>query len=245
MQVFICILDKFTALTLELIMVFFTIFGIILSFYGVNKIPFYIDKILFKHIFTTNIPLLIIILLILCIFILFRKLRLINNKLNTCCYYLFIIIITISLLCFILNLIVDIFILNNLYFYDKKAKRNKNTPLTDKEWKDTLMVLLFIFFTYLVLIFLSLSDNLRINLKINDSYYQYQLAIEEEINNEKIENANQLNTIRDKPKDSDGANDIKEKPNRNKININDFNALKRGSETDLNKKLGINEENKN
>ena len=245
MQVFICILDKFTALTLELIMGFFTIFGIILSFYGVNKIPFYIDKILFKHIFTTNIPFLIIILLILCIFILFRKLRLINNKLNTCCYYLSIILIIISLLGFILNLIVDIFILNNLYFYDKKAKRNKNTPLTDKEWKDTLMVLLFIFFTYLVLIFLSLSDNLRINLKINDSYYQYQLAIEEEINNEKIENANQLNTIRDKPKDSDGANDIKEKPNNNKININDFNALKRGSETDLTKKLGINEESKN
>ena len=245
MQVFICILDKFTALTLELIMGFFTIFGIILSFYGVNKIPFYIDKILFKHIFTTNIPFLIIILLILCIFILFRKLRLINNKLNTCCYYLSIILIMISLLGFILNLIVDIFILNNLYFYDKKAKRNKNTPLTDKEWKDTLMVLLFIFVTYIVLIFLSLSDNLRINLKINDSYYQYQLAIEEEINNEKIENANQLNTIRDKPKDSDGTNDIKEKPNRNKININDFNALKRGSEKDLTKKLGLNEESKN
>ena len=56
MQVFICILDKFTALTLELIMGFFAVFGIILSFYGVNKIPFYIDKILFKHIFTTNIP---------------------------------------------------------------------------------------------------------------------------------------------------------------------------------------------
>ena len=107
------------------------------------------------------------------------------------------------------------------------------------------MVLLFIFVTYIVLIFLSLSDNLRINLKINDSYYQYQLAIEEEINNEKIENANQLNTIRDKPKDSDGANDIKEKPNNNKININDFNALKRGSEKDLTKKLGINEESKN
>ena len=245
MQVFICILDKFTALTLELIMGFFTIFGIILSFYGVNKIPFYIDKILFKHIFTTNIPFLIIILLILCIFILFRKLRLINNKLNTCCYYLSIIIITISLLGFILNLIVDIFILNNLYFYDKKAKRNKNTSLTDKEWKDTLMVLLFIFVTYIVLIFLSLSDNLRINLKINDSYYQYQLAIEEEINNEKIENANQLNTIRDKTKDIDGANDIKEKPNRNKIKINDFNALKRDSEKDLTKKLGINEEIKN
>ena len=69
MQVFICILDKVTALTLELIMGFFTIFGIILSFYGVNKIPFYIDKILFKHIFTTNIPFLIIILLILVVII--------------------------------------------------------------------------------------------------------------------------------------------------------------------------------
>ena len=230
MQVFICILDKFTALTLELIMGFFTIFGIILSFYGLNNIPF-----------------LIIILLILCIFILFRKLRLINNKLNTCCYYLSIIIIIISLLGFILNLIVDIFILNNLYFFDKKAKRNKKTPLTDKEWKDTLMVLLFIFVTYIVLIFLSLSDNLRINLKINDSYYQYQLAIEEEINNEKIENANQLNTIRDKPKESDAANDIKEKPDNNKncIDINDLNALKRGSEMTLNKKLNLNEEIKN
>jgi len=245
MQVFICILDKFTALTLELIMGFFTIFGIILSFYGVNYIPFYIDKNVFKHFFTTNIPFLIIILLILCIFILFRKLRLINNKLNTCCYYLSIILITISLLGFLLNLIVDIFILNNVYFYDRKAKRNKTTQLTDKEWKDTIMVLSFIFFIYLALIFLSLSDNLRINLKIDDSYYKYQLAIEEEVNNEKIENANQLNTIRDKPKESNEANDIKEKPNKNRRSINDFNTLKRGSETDLNKKLGLNEESKN
>ena len=245
MQVFICILDKFTALTLELIMGLFTIFGIVLSFYGVNNIPFYIDKIVFKHVFTTNIPFLIIILLILCIFILFRKLRLINNKLNTCCYYLSIILITISLLGFLLNLIVDIFILNNVYFYDRKAKRNQTTQLTDKEWKDTIMVLSFIFFIYLALIFLSLSDNLRINLKIDDSYYKYQLAIEEEVNNEKIENANQLNTIRDKPKESNEANDIKEKPNKNRRSINDFNTLKRGSETDLNKKLGLNEETKN
>ena len=240
MQVFICILDKFTALTLELIMGFFTIFGIILSFYGLNNIPFYIDKILFKHIFTANIQFLIIILLILCIFILFRKLRLINNKLNTCCYYLSIIIITISLLGFILNLIVDIFILNNLYFYDKKAKRNKTTSLTDKEWKDTLMVLLFIFFTYLVLIFLSLSDNLRINLKIDDSYYKYQLAIEEEINNEKnIQNNMGMNINNDNK-----INNISEKIDKKKFDVNNIDLPMAGSDNDLNKNLDQNEDNK-
>ena len=245
MQVFICILDKFTALTLELIMGFFSIIGIIISFYGINKIPFYIDKILFKHIFTINIPFLIIILFILCLFILFRKFRLINNKLNNCCNYLSIILVSISLLGFLLNLIVDIFIINNVYFYDKKAKRNKSKQLTDKEWSDTVMVILFTFIIYLALIFLSLSDNLRINLKIDDSYYKYQLAIEEEINNEKLENANQLNTIKDKPKENNAMNDIKEKPNKSDININDINLHKRSSEIDLNKKLNLNEEGKN
>jgi hypothetical protein len=245
MQVFICILDKFTALTLELIMGFFSIIGIIISFYGINKIPFYIDKILFKHIFTINIPFLIIILFILCLFILFRKFRLINNKLNNCCNYLSIILVSISLLGFLLNLIVDIFIINNVYFYDKKAKKNKSAQLTDKEWNDTVMVILFTFIIYLALIFLSLSDNLRINLKIDDSYYKYQLAIEEEINNEKLENANQLNTIKDKPKENNAMNEIKEKPNKSDININDINLHKRSSEIDLNKKLNLNEEGKN
>ena len=240
MQVFICILDKFTALTLELIMGFFSIIGIIISFYGINKIPFYIDKILFKHIFTINIPFLIIILFILCLFILFRKFRLINNKLNNCCNYLSIILVSISLLGFLLNLIVDIFIINNVYFYDKKAKRNKSKQLTDKEWSDTVMVILFTFIIYLALIFLSLSDNLRINLKIDDSYYKYQLAIEEEINNEKnIQNNMGMNINNDNK-----INNIIEKIGKKKVDVNNIDLQMAGSDNDLNKNLDQYEDNK-
>lgn len=236
MQTFLIILDKISALVLEFIIGFFSIIGIFLSFYGLSTIPFYIEHKLIKITFSINILLFIIILLISLIFILFRKLYLINNKLNLLCYYLSIIIISFSLLGFIINVVIDTILINDMYFFDQKAKKNKTIELTSKQWKDTIIVVIIIFIMFLLFIFLGLSDNLRIHLKIDDSYYIYQLAIEEERKIENNQNSLRVNNIDNK------KNNLNEKKgnNTNNININD----QIGSENEFNKKLEQNEEKK-
>ena len=86
---------------------------------------------------------------------------------------------------------------------------------------------------------MALSDNLRINLKIDDSYYQYQLAIEEEINIQKDQPNLQPKESKDKMKDNN-----KEIYVNNKVNINNHLNDQIGSDNDLNKKLEQNEEKK-
>ena len=239
MQTYLFFLDKLSALVLEIIINIVSIFGILISFYGLSKIPFYIEKKLVKAIFYMNIPFFIIILLISLIFIVLRKLRLINNKLNQCSYYLSITLISLSLLGFILNVIIDTLLINNMYFYNSKAKKNNTTRLNSNEWRDTILVIIFLLIIYFSFIFLALSDNLRINLKIDDSYYQYQLAIEEEINIEKNQPNPKPKESKEKMKDNN-----KEIYVNNKVNINNHLNDQIGSDNDLNKKLEQNEEKK-
>ena len=187
-----------------------------------------------------NVFLFIIVFLISFAFIIFRKFYLINKKLNTFSYYISICLISCSLLGFITNVIIDTFIINNMYFYDKKAKINKDIELTSKQWKDTILVIIMILILYFGSIFLSLSDNLRINLKIDDSYYKYQLAIEEEINNEKnIQNNMGMNINNDNK-----INNISEKIDKKKFDVNNIDLPMAGSDNDLNKNLDQNEDNK-
>ena len=233
MQTFLFILDKLSALCLEIIIFIFSILGSFISYYGLLNIPFYIDKLLFKKIFGINVFLFIILLLISFLFIILRKFYLINKKLNVFSYYISILLICFSLLGFIINVILDTFIVNNMYFFDKKSKRNNRMELTSKQWKDTILVIIIILLLYLFSIFLSLSDNLRINLKIDDSYYKYQLAIEEEINNEKKIN-NQIGIkVNNK--------EINEKIENKKVDINNIDLQMASSDNDLNKNLEKNE----
>ena len=146
MQTFIFILDKFTAKTIEIIISILDIIGIILSVCGLSNIPFYIGKSLLKKFFTTNIFLLIAILLITIIIIVLRKLRLINRKFNTFAYFLSIILITISVLGFIINVFIDTFILNNMYDFDTKAKKENTEQLYKKQWINTLFIIISLFF---------------------------------------------------------------------------------------------------
>ena len=231
MNTFLFILDKFSALLLEILMVIFSLIGILSTIYGLLNIPFYINKIIFQKVYALNIIVLSILLLITLIFILFRKIILINNKLNKICNCLCIILIILSLLGFIMNVIIDTFIINNMYFYDNKAIKNNTTKLNSKEWLDTIFVIILIFFVYFIFIFLALSDNLRINLKIDDSYYKYQLAIEEEMNKKNSEG-----------KIYNNNNNLNEKNRNNEINI--CNSEMPGSGNELNKNLAKNEEKK-
>ena len=190
MQSFLFFFDKVSALILEILIIICSIIGISLTLYGLLYIPFYINKTIYFRIFASNIFLLSTIFIITLLFIIFRKLLLINKKLNTCCNYLSIVSISISLIGVIIDVIIDTFIINNMLFYDNKAKKNDNNiKLTSKQWGDTIFVIIFLFFIYLIIVFLGLSDNLRINLRIDDSYYKYQLAIEEEANMDKINKA--------------------------------------------------------
>ena len=240
MQTFIFILDKFTAKTIEIIISICDIIGIILSICGLSNIPFYIGKSLLKNFFTTNIYLLIAILLITIIIIILRKLRLINRKFNTFAYFLSIISTTISVLGFIINVFIDTFILNNMYDFDTKAKKENTEQLYKKQWINTLFIFISLFLLYFLLIFLGLSDYLRINLKINDSYYKFQLAIEEDMRNKEKENV--LKNIKEKLKENNNINN-----NNNNLNVikeNNINNQLINSDNNLKKELRKAEEKK-
>jgi hypothetical protein len=240
MQTFIFILDKFTAKTIEIIISICDIIGIILSICGLSNIPFYIGKTLLKNFFTTNIYLLIAILLITIIIIILRKLRLINRKFNTFAYFLSIISTTISVLGFIINVFIDTFILNNMYDFDTKAKKENTEQLYKKQWINTLFIFISLFLLYFLLIFLGLSDYLRINLKINDSYYKFQLAIEEDMRNKEKENV--LKNIKEKLKENNNINN-----NNNNLNVikeNNINNQLINSDNNLKKELRKAEEKK-
>ena len=241
MQTFIFILDKFTAKTIEIIISILDIIGIILSVCGLSNIPFYIGKSLLKKFFTTNIFLLIAILLITIIIIVLRKLRLINRKFNTFAYFLSIILITISVLGFIINVFIDTFILNNMYDFDTKAKKENTEQLYKKQWINTLFIIISLFLLYFLLIFLGLSDYLRINLKINDSYYKFQLAIEEDMRNKEKENV--LKNIKEKLKENNN-NINNDNNNLNAIKENIINNQLFNSDNNLKKELEKAEEKK-
>ena len=118
--------------------------------------------------------------------------------------------------------------------------------LTKKQWKETILALVFIIIIYFSFIFLALSDNLRINLKIDDSYYSYQLAIEEEIKNENSEQNIRKMYLENQKNNNINNNkgqEVNEKSDINKNNINNIGEeITSGNE--FNKNLEQNEEKK-
>ena len=246
MQTFLCFFDKLSALVIEILLLICTILGILITFYGLSNIPFDIGKKGFQIFFEFNIIFISLALLIILIFILLRIINLINSKFNKICYYLSIGLISLSVLGFTINLINDTFILINLYYYSQKSKRKNLKQLTIKQWKDTILVFAVLFLIYFALIFLSLSDNLRVYLKIDDSYIRYQQAIEEDINNNEntIENIKRMNQMKSNNLNEKNGNNI----NKNiEVVNNEMNNIDNqlGSKNELDKNLKKNEENKN
>ena len=246
MQTFLCFFDKLSALVIEILLLICTILGILMTFYGLSNIPFDIGKKGFQIFFEFNIIFISLALLIILIFILLRIINLINSKFNKICYYLSIGLISLSVLGFTINIINDTLILINLYYYNQKSKRKNLKQLTKKQWQDTIIVFVVIFLVYFALIFLSLSDNLRVYLKIDDSYIRYQQAIEEDINNNEntIENIKRMNQMKSNNLNEKNGNNI----NKNiEVVNNEMNNIDNqlASNNELDKKLKQNEENKN
>ena len=248
MQTFLCFFDKLSALVIEILLLVCALLGILFTFYGLSTIPFDIGKKGFQIFFEFNILFISLELLIILLFILLRILDLINSKFNKICYYLSLGLISISVLGFTVNIINNTFILINLYFYNQKSKRKNLKQITIKQWQDTILVFVVIFLVYFALIFLSLSDNLRVYLKIDDSYIRYQLAIEEDIKNNKksIENIKRMNKMKANNINQNNAiNNLNQNVEVVKNELNKIDNQLSSSNNELDKNLKKNEENKN
>jgi hypothetical protein len=108
-----------------------------------------------------------------------------NNELNLWGYGLSIIEIYISIFGIITNIINDSMIFYNINDYQKSSmlKKTKKSTLTDGQLLYTKIILIIIFVIWINILFLAISDNVLINLKIDGSYNNYykSMKIEKEI----------------------------------------------------------------
>ena len=226
--------NRFSPLIIEITCLILCLIGGILTHFGLLGIPFHIDSNIYKFFFFINIPYFTIIAILNGIFLVFRCLNLINNTLNLWGYGLSIIEIYLALFGLITSLINDSLIITNIRNYDILSKRNSEkypmiTPDEELNTKIILPIILFIWFNFLLM---ALTDNLLINLKINGSYHNYELAIEEnrkfiESQNHRGENNQdnqtyQSNHSSQNSQDNGGVN-IQVMNNMN-INNNDINT---------------------
>ena len=115
-------------------------------------------------------------------FIIFRHYDLINNELNVWGYGLSFFEIYLSIFGIFTNLINDALIISILRDYENIVIKNpsKYHIIKPIEWLYTKIVLPVILLIWLNMLLLSLTDNFLIYLKINDSYRNYLLALEDE-----------------------------------------------------------------
>ena len=228
---------RFKAKYLEIISLLISIIGGIITFFGLSGIPFYIDSNIYKIIYIINIPSFFVIILLNIIFLFFRYYDRINNELNNLSYGLSVVEIYFDLFGIIINLINDALIISNIQYYNELSKKKKSSKyplITPKQKLYIEIVLPIILFIWINLILMALSDNLLINLKINDSYHKYELALEDEDNFNK-------NKDKENSKDSNSTEpETNNKVNKN-IDKNDNNKKNVKKENDMNN----NEINKN
>ena len=210
--------------------------GGIITYLGLLGIPFRIDSKIYKILFFINIPYFILIIILNLLFIVFRRLDLIKNELYTWSYGLSIGEIYVTLFGIITNILNYAMVLSNMGFYQTlslRKKSNKYPMITPKEWLCTKLIFPIILFIWLNMLLMNLSDNLLINLKINDSYHMYELALKEE----KKYNDNKDKENEQENEDSNTSNEEKGK------NINRESTVKINNnniETKDNKTSGIN-----
>lgn len=184
---------RFSPPILEITNLFLSIFVGLFTIIGHPKIPFYIDSKIYKIIFFFNVPYLIIIMILNIIFLVFRSYHLMNDSLNIWGYGLSVLEIYVALFGIITNMINDSIIVSNINYYQDislKKKTKKYRLITAEELLYTKIILPFILFLWINIIFVSLTDNLLINMKISASYYTYELAMEDERNFAKEQNNN-------------------------------------------------------
>lgn len=233
---------RISPLIIEIILFILSIIGSIVTYYGLSRIPFHIDSKIYRIVFFINIPYFILIIILNLIFLIFRYYNLMVNELNLWGYGLSIVEVYITLFGIITNLINDSLILSNMKYYEEitlKQNSSKYPLITSKEWLYTKIVLPIILFFWLNMLLMSLADNLLINLRINGSYYSYELALklernynknhnnnDEDIDNQNQENNSQENNDNDEDientneeKISNNENSDEQGNNQNKINL--------------------------
>ena len=272
---FLLCYKRFSPFTLELSSSIISLIGGIITYCGLLGIPFRIDSHIYKILFFINIPYFILIIILNILFMVFRRFDLIKNELYSWSYGLSIVEIYVTLFGIITNMLNDAMVLSNMGFYQTLSLRKKSDKypmITPKEWLCTKIIFPIILFIWFNMLLMNLSDNLLINLKINDSYHMYELALKEEKEYSNKEKENDDDNDNDKKhEDSDtnnGPNDknnirestvkinnnynIENKENKKEDNkINDKNNLKTSAlvllpdKNDMKQNLGENEETKN
>ena len=272
---FLLCYKRFTPFMLELSSSIISLIGGIITYFGLLGIPFRIDSQIYKILFFINIPYFILIIILNILFMAFRRFDLIKNELYSWSYGLSIVEIYVTLFGIITNMLNDAMVLSNMGFYQTLSLRKKSDKypmITSKEWLCTKIIFPIILFIWFNMLLMNLSDNLLINLKINDSYHMYELALKEEKeysnkekendddnDNEKknedsgtISQQNDKNNIRESTAKINNNNHIENKENKKEDNQkNNINNLKASDlilltdKNDINQNLGENEETKN
>lgn len=215
----------FSPQIIQLTSLLISILGCLLIRYGLSKIPFFIDAHIYEFFFFINIPYFFFIISFNIIFFIFRCCRLMNTDLNLWGFGLAIIEIYISIFGIITNILNDIMIFYNMSFYQQKAlkKNSSKIPiLTEVQLKSTKIILPIIVFMWINILYLSITDCILINYKINGSYYTYRLALNQE--NLFSEEYNAMKNVKKQKKKKEKKKIVKEF-NENKINNDSITIL--------------------
>ena len=222
---------RFSPLAIEISCTILSILGGIITYFGSEIIPFHIDANIFKIFFLINIAYFIIIIIFNILFIFFRYYDLMNNELYIWGYALSIVEIYIALFGLITNLIDDSLILTNMKYYQENVSK-KNTSkypiITSAEWLTTKIILFIIIFIWANILLMTITDNFLINLKIEASYHNYELALEDE---------KKFTDKQNKKEQTDSSND-----NKDTFEINVNNKInKKNKESNRNKDINKND----
>ena len=239
---FLLCYKRFTPFALELSSSIISLIGGIITYFGLLGIPFRIDSHIYKILFFINIPYFILIIILNILFMVFRSFDLIKNELYSWSYGLSIVEIYVTLFGIITNMLNDAMVLSNMGFYQTLSLRKKSDKypmITPKEWLCTKIIFPIILFIWFNMLLMNLSDNLLINLKINDSYHMYELALKEEkeYSNKEKENDD------DNDNDNDNVHEKKNEAN-DTISQKDDNNNIRESTVKINNNNFENKENK-
>ena len=217
-------------LIIEIILFSLCILGLIITYFGLSKLPFYIDSKIYKIIFFINIPYFIMMIILNIIFLIFRYYDLMINELHLWGFGLSIVEIYIALFGIITNLLNDAMIISNMKYYNeisKNIKSSKYPMITSKELLYTKIILPIILFFWINMLLMSLADNLLINLRVKGSYRLYELALKEERNSQNHKNSpeevdnNENQNSNEENEDNDNNNENEGNDNNNDENQND------------------------
>ena len=164
---------------------------IILSCLGISDLyitkillPWYADSILEGKIFLwSNLFFYVAIICFTISMVFLRCKALINSEYNNLGFYLSIVCIFASLFGLITTLFIYVLLITNMKFFSSEKKNPKNAKdknsITSQDWVNTVISMILSSLIWIILMLLTMSDNLRIDLKINASYYKYLKALKD------------------------------------------------------------------